>query len=373
MSEAGAIGRGGPPLRLAGPLAIAALLLVLGLVGTIGAAWGYGLFVLATLLLLAGVVFFALFTLTRAFESDGLRRVFGAAFWLGAWTYVLAVAALSGHYVHETLQGRMELKWIIFGPAILAAIAVLDWGLYRILVTRNAPTWRRYGHVVSRDAIEPAALRRTLLDEVILHRSLFQVSPFRWLRHQLIFWGFGLMFAVELVAVFFREAWPAFGFTDIWEIAGHPLRLAFDAAYDFTGLMVLIGCVLALVYRLRVDGTADQKYTDTPTVVFLLLVVVTGFIVEGMRLAAGGDATASPVGALFALFVPQGLAQSGAAMDAGWLFHVLLSCAFIAYVPIKRLVHSCATPVGRMMNSQKGMLAAKKEQSLKGLLGRQRS
>jgi len=32
---------------------------------------------------------------------------------------------------------------------------------------------------------------------------------------------------------------------------------------------------------------------------------------------------------------------------------------------VKRLVHSCATPLGRLMNSQKGMLAAKK----RGVLG----
>ena len=67
------------------------------------------------------------------------------------------------------------------------------------------------------------------------------------------------MFAVEIVAVFVREGLPAFGADDIWEDLSHPLRMAFDFAYDFTGLMVLIGCVLALLWRLKVQGTAGRN------------------------------------------------------------------------------------------------------------------
>ncbi|MEK9722065.1 MAG: hypothetical protein VW405_01095, partial [Rhodospirillaceae bacterium] len=54
--------------------------------------------------------------------------------------------------------------------------------------------------------------------------------------------------------------------------------------------------------------------------------------------------------------------------DPLWYLHVFGSCAFIAYVPAKRLIHSCATPMGRLMNSQTGMLAAKRAASLGGLL-----
>jgi nitrate reductase gamma subunit len=180
------------------------------------------------------------------------------------------------------------------------------------------------------------------------------------------------MFAVELVAVAVREAFPAFGLTDVWRIPGHPVRLAFDFAYDATGLMILVGCLLALVFRWMVHGTPEQKYTDTPTTVFLLAVVLGGFVLEGLRLAMEADQpgqVASFVGLLFAAPM-RGVDVSPYFYEGFWYFHVLLSCAFIAYVPVKRLIHSCATPLGRMMNSQKAMLAAKKERSLRGLLGR---
>lgn len=353
------------------PMAAAVLLFLAGLADVIGAAWGYGLFLLATVTIGLGIVLLAIYFMTRAFDGSSLRQAFLTAFTVGGWTYVLSVSALSGHFVHETLQGRMELRWIVFGPVVLAAIVLLDWGLYRVLVRRNLPTIRRYGGVMGRENLEPAAMRATFAEEVLLHRSLFQVSPFRWVRHQLILWGFGLMFAVELMAVGVREAWPSFGFTDVWRIPDHPVRLAFDFAFDLTGLMILLGCILALVFRAMVNGKPEQKYTDTPTAVFLLAVVLTGFILEGLRIAAapGFDHAASFVGVAFAAAVPAGLSlsESHAFM---WYTHMLLSCAFIAYVPAKRLVHSCATPIGRMVNSQKTMLAMKKERSLRGLLER---
>jgi MFS family permease len=346
----------------------AVALLALGLAGRLTAAWGYGLFIAAVLVLGLGVSLALIFFLTRRFDTQQLRGSFTWLLRLGAWVYVFAVAALAGYYTNEALNGRLGYKWMLFGPAILLALIVLDWGLYRLLVQKNLPTWQRYGHLISREKSNPEAMRRVLIDEVALHRTLFSVSQFRWLRHTLIFWGFVLLFLTDVVAVFFREAMPAFGLPDIWEQPGHPLRLAFDFVFDFTGLMVLVGCVLALAYRVIVNGTDRQKFTDTPTSAFLLVIVLLGFVVEGLRIAAEGSPPTAALGflgyGLSFLLPPRG--DGTALYDTIWLVHVLGSCAFIAYVPLYRLVHSCATPIGRLMNSQKGLLAAKKIATLRG-------
>lgn len=358
---------------IVGPAWLSVLLFALGLVGVSGAGAGYGLFIVAGLLLLAGLACFAIFVFTRAFDDEGLL---GSAKWLmmlGGWGYVLSVAALGGHYTRAALAGRLELKWILFGPAILAAIAVLDAGIYRLLIKKQLPTWRRYNYAVSRHAIEPDTLKRTLVDDVVLHRSLYAVSGFRWLRHTLIFWGFSLMFGIELLAVVFREALPSFGAADVYADFAHPLRAGFEFAFDLTGLMVLVGCAMAIAWRIRVNGTDLQKFTDTPTSVFLFLVVASGFMVEAWRIAAmGRDAAlmSSFVGYALSFAFPAGLAGAKGAYNTAWLVHVLGSCAFIAYVPVWRLIHSCATPLGRLMNSQKTMLAKKKEHSLQGLMTR---
>lgn len=358
-------------VRTALSLTVAGGLLIAGCLGTLGAAWGYGLFLAAMVFLAIGLAAFGAFVLSHRYNTQSLQALWSGALKLGAWCYVWAVAALSGFFISETLNGRMETEWVLFGPAALAAIAAVDWGLYKLLVKKNLPTWQRFGHLVTREAADPAAMRRTLIDDVIVHRSLFAVSPFRWVRHTLIFWGFGLMFGLELAAVVVREAWPAFGGVDVWEIPSHPLRLAFDFGYDFTGAMVLVGCVLALIWRVMVNGTPEQKFSDTPSAVFLLFVVVSGFIVEALRLAAMPPDPLhgfSFVGYALAGLMPT-TAVSPTIMQALWYIHVFGSCAFIAYVPAKRLVHSCATPVGRLMNSQKGLLAAKRHATLGGLMG----
>jgi nitrate reductase gamma subunit len=273
----------------------------------------------------------------------------------------------------ETFQGRVEWRWIVFGPSILTALIVLDYGLYRKLVKNNLPTWRRYKQYISRDQSDPAAMRRTLIDEVVLHRSLFHASRIRWLRHTLIYWGFMSMFATELVAVIVRDGFPAFGWRDIWREEGNPVRLAFALIFDTTGLMIVAGCLLALAWRVAVNAAPERKYSDTPTTIFLLFVVVTGFIVEGLHMlpTVGDPGHRIAFAGAFAARVMAAIGVTSTALYTPlWLVHVLAACGFIAYVPVMRLIHSCATPLGRLANSQQQMLAAKKRGVLSAMLAR---
>jgi len=66
--------------------------------------------------------------MSRRFDGDALRGIFAWLFRLGGWTYLLAVAALAGFFADETSHGRMEARWILFGPAALIALVLLDWG-----------------------------------------------------------------------------------------------------------------------------------------------------------------------------------------------------------------------------------------------------
>ena len=354
-------------LTLAAGVGLAAL----GVGGRLVEAWGWGLFLVSALLLSAGTGAGGVLLFSQRLHTDFLKAVTAWLLVLGGLFYVWGIFGLGGFYVFETLEGRMETRWVVFGPAILAAIIVLDIGLYRIIIVRNQPTYRRFGRFVTRRDSDPDAMRRTLVDEVVLHKSLFSVSGFRWFKHTLIFWGFGLLFVSECLAVVFRDMLPAFGRGDLW-MADHPLRLAFDFAFDAFGLMSLVGCVLALVWRVMVNSTEQHKFTDTPTALFLFFVLFSGFIVEGLRIAG-----AAPDPHLAVSFAGYGLALlMGPAAEALaglseplWYVHVIGSCLFIAYVPVKRLVHSCATPMGRLMNAQKGLLEAKRKGVVGGLLG----
>lgn len=352
-------------------MAAGAGLLALGIVGLLGEAWSWGLFLVSALLLSAGTGTGGILLFSKRLHTESLRAVTAWLLILGGMFYAWGICGLGGFYVFETLEGRMETRWVVFGPVILAAIIVLDIGLYRIIIERNLPTYRRFGQFVTRRDSDPDAMRRTLVDEVVLHKSLFSVSGFRWFKHTLIFWGFGLLFATECLAVVFRDMLPAFGRGDLW-MADHPLRLAFDFAFDAFGLLSMAGCVLALVWRIMINGTEQQKFTDTPTAVFLFLVLFSGFLVEGLRIAGSPhdpNLAVSFVGYGLALLIGPAEAALAGLYDPLWYAHVIGSCLFIAYVPVKRLVHSCATPMGRLMNAQKGLLEAKRRGVVGGLLG----
>lgn len=347
--------------------AAGAVLVVLGLAGIASPAWGYALFIATGVAFAVAAGAAAVLLFTRAGPGERLGRWALDAAIAGAVAYALAVCALAGAFARETLDGRMEWHWILFGPAALLALAVLDAGLYRKLVRNNLPTWTRFRRFIGRGDAEPEAMRRVLVDDVIVQKALWRASPLRWVRHALIFWGFLGMFALELAAVLLREAVPAFGWRDIWREPGHPVRALFDFGFDLTGVMVLAGCLLALAWRAMVNGTPERKYADTPTAVFLLVVVLSGFLLEALRiLPTVGDPAH---GASFAgLALARALQAAGLSQPphlAAWVVHALIACAFIAYVPLKRMVHTCATPLGRLMFSQKDLLAAKK----RGVLG----
>lgn len=356
-------------LWLAGALASA--LLLIGLAGYLSAAWGFALLLFAGLSLGVAFALFAVLVFSRRGDTGRLVRGSKASFALGAAAYVAAVFALAGYYGSETLHGRMELHWIIFGPLVVWALFAFDSGIYAKLVRKNLPTWHRFKRFIQRESSDPAAMRRTVVDDIVLQRSLFRASKLRWLRHALIFWGFAAMFATELVAVVVRDAFPAFGWHDVWREPGHPVRLVLDLVFDVTGLMVLVGCVIALGWRLSVRGKPERKFADSPTSAFLLFIVFSGFVVEGWRIAQTPSDPShawSFVGLGFARTMGAFGPLPAAAYPSLWLVHVVAACALIGYLPVTRLVHTCATPFGRLMNSQVRLLAARKAGVLGGLM-----
>ena len=353
------------------PLVACLVIFVVKLSGQYGAGSGYGFLLVSVLLIAGGIAATALLIFTHTFSTDALTGTLRWLFWAGAWFYVIGVFDLSGYFIAEGLAGNVELRWMLFGPLALATLALFDVSMYQVIVQKNRPNWNRYRQHIYRENSQPALARRTFLMDVVLHSSLFSVCSFRWLRHTLIYWGFALLFGVEIVAVFVREGFPAFGLTDIWEISGHPVRLAFDFAFEFFGFMVLAGCILSFIWRVKVSQTEEQKFADTPSVIFLFLVVLSGFVVEAARFATDGMPDGS--GYSFLGFALASMMSDRAHLLVGiytpmWYLHVFGSLAFIVYVPAFRLIHSIATPIGRMITSQKDILLNKRIHSLSGLM-----
>jgi len=53
-----------------------------------------------------------------------------------------------------------------------------------------------------------------------------------------------------------------------------------------------------------------------------------------------------------------------------WIFHAIVASVSIAYIPLSRMVHVIAVPVGRLLESQQNALNAKVRSVGRGLIGR---
>jgi nitrate reductase gamma subunit len=86
---------------------------------------------------------------------------------------------------------------------------------------------------------------------------------------------------------------------------------------------------------------------DAASVLFLLAVVVGGFLLEGMGIAGripghNSSEVYSFLGYAFSLAMP---ASVGQYYDQVWLVHGVMSALLIAYIPFSRLFHMIATPI----------------------------
>ena len=187
-------------------------------------------------------------------------------------------------------------------------------------------------------------LRAFIIDSLLL-RKLWRTNKMRWLMHALIYFGFLGIFFLDLIATAALEIFHTDAFIDpngwgkLW------IR---DFGFDLFGLMVLIGLIGAtvrrFVFRPKQLMTGQEDFL---AIVLLLIVVVGGFVQEGVGMSSGLPSHASPdaysfVGAFFASFLP---AVSNAVYSQLWFVHAVASLALIAYIPFSKLFHLFAAPL----------------------------
>lgn len=178
-------------------------------------------------------------------------------------------------------------------------------------------------------------------------RILKETAP--GISHLALFWGFVVFaFGTFFVAL---EA-------DI----GLPLMrgwfyLILSLVLDIFGILAILG-ILFLIYRRYVTkpDRLDNKPEDAISLVLILLILLTGFALEGIRIIATNDP--------WAQWSPVGLAVGSvlAGLDLGtleqlhryiWWFHLLLAFGLIAYLPYSKLMHIFTAPLNQFFVSLK--------------------
>jgi Fe-S oxidoreductase len=149
-----------------------------------------------------------------------------------------------------------------------------------------------------------------------------------------------------------------------WPIASYaflkgPFYLYFSLFLDLFGALAIVGVLLAIGRRyLSRPQWLDSILDDALILALFLAILLTGFLVEGLRILATelnphpDWAYWSPVGRVVALlFQGAGMSQGTATSlhQASWWIHALLAFTFIGYIAYSKLLHVVTGPLNIML------------------------
>ena len=196
-------------------------------------------------------------------------------------------------------------------------------------------------------------LLHTLIADVLFLQRLFRLSPARWIIHALIFFPFLFRFAFGLTALVLSIFLPDWPVTVAMLDKNHAMR-AF--LFDLTGLMILAGTAAAII-RSRNEQIVNIASLPEPgrgMPALLGLIVLVGFVLEGLRIAMTGW----PDGAGWAFFgygvslLLKGMSWLTDAYGYIWYAHAILVGAFMALIPFTRMSHIITAPIALIINAR---------------------
>lgn len=254
------------------------------------------------------------------------------------------------------MPASREIFWNIpLGAAILYPLSAIVVGILFFAIYKRYQLWR-----IGKGNVSPVSLSKRIYNFVVLaitdglgHKRLLK-DPYPGIMHLLLFWG-----CLALLVAAFLDFTSHYWF----HILKGTFYLVASLVFDIFGIAVLIGVIIAAYRRYvqrpqRLDNTTE----DAVTLALIFVVVVTGFLVEGFRLAAPepgsepGWAVWSPGGFIVAEVVGS-LATSTKLLwhRILWWFHTFLALGSIAYVSVSfsKLSHILVAPLNAFLHPLK--------------------
>jgi hypothetical protein len=256
---------------------------------------------------------------------------------------------------------RMSI-WLEGG--VEGAEGATKWEKFKILLGRG---WRKFW-------VRPGWYIKALIADVIFHRKLFGQSFYRWLAHTLLVFGFVATFIVDMTKGFttfylveLSKHVPFFSFAHAFETGS--VRPFLDFFLEFFSFLILVGCVMAIVRRffLRPDQLRTEE-EDVTSLLFILFLELSGFFIEGYRIAHPEVVEARVYMANFTpasannwisfggYYLSQFLKDIKLNADFLWYFHVIPSLIFFIYIPHSKLLHIFTSSMTVVADRQKELV-----------------
>jgi len=217
-----------------------------------------------------------------------------------------------------------NISWgILVYPVAIIALAIMVSGLYS-----RANRWR-----AGRSSEKPSQISTRLWKTLVyaIGQARILREAYAGTMHLLIFWGFLVLFIGTLLVMLHEDF-------RVHILQGN-FYLFYSLILDVFGLAAIVGVLMAAFRRYVVKTKRlDNDRAFAVAIAFILVILVTGFLIEGFRIAATelqqhpDWAMWSPVGLGVALMV-RGIGSPVLLTlhSVTWWFHMFVAFAFMAY------------------------------------------
>jgi Fe-S oxidoreductase/nitrate reductase gamma subunit len=238
----------------------------------------------------------------------------------------------------DLVQASRPIMWNVGGAFVMyvmffAALTVFAYG-----IVLRLQSWRK--GKADDDRLSHYPLRAWLtLKELLLQRRV-RIFRYPGLFHSLIFYAFAVLAVTTLVVALDYDLGTSFFRGWVYALLTVGCELA--------GIMILVGAGMAVHRRYLARPTSlERKPADAVAPALLFTLVLTGFLVEGLRLAATTDRWyyLSPVGYAFSLPFA-GLSEDRALALHRWFWwiHTAAGMYWIASIPFTKFSHIITLP-----------------------------
>ncbi len=232
-------------------------------------------------------------------------------------------------------QPFREVFWNIHLSSLFYALAAVASVVFFIGLYNRVRFWKS-GWAERKLGMPDAA---AVVKRAILTTGIFSGDLLGGVTHLFIMWGFIVLFLGTVLSTI-----------DHWIV--HFLKgevyIVYSMALDVAGIVLISGIILAYLrrYVFKREGMVTIIH-DHLVLLLLLLIAVTGFIVEGLRLGAEtpswkeSSTVCNVVGAIFG----DDRSFLLSSHRVWWWIHSLASLFLVAYFPYSKFIHVFAAPV----------------------------
>ncbi len=247
----------------------------------------------------------------------------------------------------ETFLGFSGWAIAIFYVLAAVAIAVFLWGWYRRVrkYSRGRPTTR-------------LSVRRLVraMGDLASNRTIAKRNRVVGVAHFFVFWGFIVLLIGTTIIAIDEDIIGVLLDKPQWQFWHGTFYIVYSFVLDVFGIGFIVGLITLGVIRrkkparldyARVDGVESDRrgyaLGDKVFLLILLAIAITGFLLEGFRIAATNypDFEVVSIGGWFIawLTTPLGEAGNNTARLITWWIHGAAALAFIAYLPYSKGMH----------------------------------